>query len=113
HQAVLGPCGAHADRNADALWHDHRLFALDGSSFSMPDTAELREEFGYSPGQAPGCGFPTAHLLVEFDLHHGYLLRALAAPGPAHDLAQAAALHPHLRPGDLRLGERRCRSSPP
>src|SRR5262249_61106398 len=107
------PGRATAYRPPHALCPARRLFALDGSSFSMPDTAELREEFGYSPGQATGCGFPTAHLLVEFDLHHGYLLRALASPGRAHDLAQAAALHPHLRPGDLRLGERRCRSSPP
>src|SRR5262245_56508794 len=98
HQAVLGPCRAHAEHHADALWHDHRLFVLDGSSFSMPDTAELREAFGYPPGQAEGCGFPTAHLLVEFDLHHGYLLRALAAPCRTHDLAQAAVMHQDLRP---------------
>ena len=106
HQAVLGPCRARADHDADALWHGHRLFALDGSSFSMPDTPELRAEFGYPPGQADGCGFPTAHLLVEFDLHHGYLLRALAAPGRTHDLAQAAVMHQDLRPGDVLLGDR-------
>ena len=74
----------------------HRAFFLDGSSFSMPDTHELQEEFGQPGGQAPGCGFPTAHLLVQFDAHHGYLhrssrpaahprhgARGLHAPGPA------------------------------
>jgi hypothetical protein len=106
HQAVLGPCRAHAENNRDALWHDHRLFALDGSSFSMPDSAELRAEFGYPPGQAPGCGFPTAHLLVQFDLPHGYLLRALAAPGRTHDMAHAALMHHDLRAGDVVLGDR-------
>jgi hypothetical protein len=106
HQAVLGPCRAEADRHADALWQGHRLFAVDGSSFSMPDTPELREAFGYPPGQADGCGFPTAHLLVEFDLHHGYLLRALAAPGRTHDMAHAAVMHQDLRPGDVLLGDR-------
>jgi hypothetical protein len=106
HQAVLGPCRAHADSHLDALWHDHRLFALDGSSFSMPDTPELRAEFGYPPGQAPGCGFPTAHLLVQFDLHHGYLLRAVPAPCRTHDMAQAAVMHQDLRPGDVLLGDR-------
>src|SRR2546426_454277 len=30
HQAVLSPCRAHAETHLDALWHDHRLFALDG-----------------------------------------------------------------------------------
>jgi hypothetical protein len=106
HQAVLGPCRARADSHLDALWHDHRLFALDGSSFSMPDTPELRAEFGYPPGQAPGCGFPTAHLLVQFDLHHGYLLRAVPAPCRTHDMAQAAVMHQDLRPGDVLLGDR-------
>jgi hypothetical protein len=106
HQAVLSPCRVQAENNLDALWHNHRLFALDGSSFSMPDTAELREMFGYPPGQKPGCGFPTAHLLVEFDLHHGYLLRALAAPCRTHDMAHAAVMHQDLRAGDVILGDR-------
>lgn len=106
HQAVLGPCRTEAEDHRDALWLDHRLFALDGSSFSMPDTPELRAEFGYPPGQAPGCGFPTAHLLVEFDLHHGYLLRAVAAPCRTHDMAHAATLHQELRAGDVLLGDR-------
>lgn len=106
HQAVLGPCRDDAESHRDALWRGRRLFALDGSSFSMPDTAELREEFGYPPGQAPGCGFPTAHLLVQFDLHHGYLLRAIAAPCRTHDLRHAAVMHQDLRRGDVLLGDR-------
>jgi hypothetical protein len=106
HQAVLGPCRVHADNDRDALWHGHRLFASDGSSFSMPDTPELRGEFGQAPGQTEGCGFPTAHLLVQFDLHHGYLLRALPAPGRTHDMAHAAVMHHDLRPGDVVLGDR-------
>ncbi len=42
------------------LWLGHRLFFVDGSSFSMPDTKELREHFGQPGGQAEGCGIPTA-----------------------------------------------------
>ena len=42
------------------LWLGHRLFVMDGSSFSMPDTDELRNHFGQSGGQRAGCGFPTA-----------------------------------------------------
>ncbi len=110
-QAVLGPCRVQAENHLDALWRDHRRFALDGSSFSMPDTPELRAEFGYPPGQAPGCGFPTAHLLVAFDLHHGYLLRAVPAPCRTQDMAHAAVLHQDLRPGDVLLGDRAFCSS--
>jgi Transposase DDE domain len=106
HQAVLGPCRAQAENRLDARWRGHRLFALDGSSFSMPDTPELSEQFGYPPGQAPGCGFPTAHLLVEVDLYHGYLVRAVPSPCRTHDLAHAAVMHQDLRPGDVLLGDR-------
>jgi Transposase DDE domain len=105
-RAVLGPCRAQAERRPDALWRGHRLFGVDGSSFSMPDSDELRAEFGYPPGQAEGCGFPTAHLLVQFDLQHGYLLRALASPCRTHDMAHAAVMHQDLRPGDVLLGDR-------
>jgi hypothetical protein len=105
-QAVLGPCRADADRHPAALWRGHRVFGVDGSSFSMPDSAELRAEFGYPPGQAEGCGFPTAHLLVQFDLVHGYLLRAVAAPCRTHDMAHAALMHQDLRPGDVVLADR-------
>src|SRR4051812_34783308 len=46
--------------------------------FSMPDTPGLREQFGRPAGQAEGCGFPTAHPLVQIDLADGFLLRAPA-----------------------------------
>ena len=46
------------------LWLGHRLFLIDGSGFSMPDTPELQKHFGQPPGQAAGCGFPTAHWLA-------------------------------------------------
>src|SRR6266496_2071153 len=42
---------------ADQRWHGHRTFHVDGSSFSMPDIAELRKAFGVPSGQAEGCGF--------------------------------------------------------
>jgi hypothetical protein len=106
HQAVLAPCRSRGGRGAAARWHGHRVFGLDGSSFSMPDRDELREAFGQPAGQAPGCGFPTAHLLVQFDLADGFLLRAVASPGRTHDLRHAAVLHQDLRPGDVLLGDR-------
>jgi hypothetical protein len=106
HRAVIEPCRQDADRDHDVLWHGHRVFGLDGSSFSMPDTPELQQEFGQPGAQAAGCGFPSAHLLVQFDLHHGYLLRALAAPCRTHDMARAAVMHQDLRGGDVLLGDR-------
>ena len=45
------------------LWFGHRVFMIDGSSFSMPDTIALQNHFGQHTTQKPGCGFPTAHWL--------------------------------------------------
>jgi hypothetical protein len=107
HHAVIGHCRPYSENDLDALWRGrHRVFFLDGSSCSMPDTPELQEEFGQSGAQAEGCGFPTAHLLVQFDAHHGYLHRILAAPLRTHDMAHAAFMHQGLRPGDIVGGDR-------
>jgi hypothetical protein len=106
HQAVVTPCRQRADGDRASRWHGRRVWLLDGSSFSMPDTDELRQEFGQPAGQAQGCGFPTAHLLVQFELAHGFLLRAVPAPGNTHDMAHAALLHKDLGRGDVLLGDR-------
>ncbi len=105
-RAVTGGCLADAGRDAGGRWRGHRVWLLDGSSFSMPDTPELQEEFGQSGAQAPGCGFPTAHLLALFDAGAGYLLHALPAPLRTHDLAHAAGAHYGLRRGDVLVGDR-------
>lgn len=98
---VSRPSAADAER-----WLGHRVWLMDGSSFSMPDTAELHQEFGQPAGQAPGCGFPTAHLLTLFGARHGSLLGAVPAPLETHDLSRAAVLHPLLRAGDVVVGDR-------
>ena len=91
---------------APSRWHGHRLFILDGSSFSMPDTEELQEFFGQPSAQAQGCGFPCAHLLVLFEHSRGYLWHSVLSPHGSHDLSQAALVQPRLRPGDILLGDR-------
>jgi hypothetical protein len=84
----------------------HRTFGVDGSSFSMPDTPELRAHFGQPGGQQPGCGFPVAHLMALFHAGSGMVLEVLAAPLRPHDLSQVVALHPALQPGDVRVADR-------
>jgi len=104
--AVLDRCRRYAADDPRALWRGHRVFFLDGSSFSMPDTDDLRAEFGQSGAQAEGCGFPTAHLLVQFHAYTGYLIRAFPAPLRTHDLADVEWTHHGLRPGDIVGGDR-------
>lgn len=87
-------------------WLGHRLFVVDGSSFSMPDTEQLRQRFGETPGQAPGCGFPTAHFLALVHFGSGLFQKVATSPWRTHDLSQVPQVHPELEPGDVLLGDR-------
>ncbi len=91
---------------ASTRWRGHRLWLADGSSCSMPDTPELQNAFGQPGQQAPGCGFPVAHLLTLFHAGTGLLLRTIAAPLRTHDMAQASQLHTELSPGDVLIADR-------
>jgi|SRR5262245_3405539 len=105
-RAVADGCHAADPGPSPHLWNGHRLFLIDGSSFSMPDTPALQAAFGQHGQQQAGCGFPTAHLLIQFAAPSGFALQAIAAPLRTHDLAHAAATHATLRPGDVLVGDR-------
>jgi hypothetical protein len=94
-----------ATRQKQHLWHGHRTWHVDGSTYSMPDTQELREAFGTPRGQAQGCGFPVAHLLVLFNAATGLLVDAFASPLRTGDVAQANEYLAHLDEGDILIGD--------
>lgn len=89
-----------------SLWRGHRTFLLDGSSFSMPDTEELRKHFGQPGNQAPGCGFPVAKILAMFHAGTGHLLDVMAAPLRSHEMSRVDGIHPTLRRNDVLVGDR-------
>ncbi len=91
---------------AAATWHGHRVWLIDGSSFSMPDTPELQKAFGQPGGRRKGCGFPVAKFLALFDLATGLLLRVDPAPLRSHEMARCAVATSGLLPGDVVLGDR-------
>jgi len=45
----------HQETFETARWLGHRVFHIDGSSFSMPDTPQLQAHFGQHDAQKPGC----------------------------------------------------------
>ncbi|MCA1837395.1 MAG: IS4 family transposase [Actinobacteria bacterium] len=92
-------------REAGHRWRGHRVFHVDGTTFSMPDTPQLQEAFGQPAGQAKGCGFPAAHLLLLFSASTGLLLDAAAGPLYTGDVGVAAGMHPHLDAGDVLVGD--------
>lgn len=99
--------GLDASRRSARLWQDrHRIWFLDGSSFSMPDTPVLQKHFGQPGAQAKGCGFPVAHILGLFDAQTGFLQRVLASPLRTHDMAHAAYMHPEMEAGDVLVADR-------
>jgi hypothetical protein len=93
-------------KTARATWYGHRVWLLDGSSFSMPDTPELQAAFGQPGGQRKGCGFPVAKFLALFDLATGMLLRVEPSPLRSHEMSRCAIATAGLLPGDIALGDR-------
>jgi hypothetical protein len=88
------------------LWKGHRLWHMDGTGISMPDTPALQKHFGQSGRQKPGCGFPTAHLLYLFDAATGLVRQMVISPLRTHDMADAGKLHQFLAPGDILIADR-------
>jgi len=105
---IVDRFGRHLDAPGgdDLLWLGHRVFLMDGSGFSMPDTPELAAHFGYPAHQRPGCGFPVGHLLALMDVEAGLLRDVIVSPLRTHDLLHAAKLHPRMASGDLLVADR-------
>jgi hypothetical protein len=100
-------CGALTDcREESARWCGHRVWLVDGSSCSMPDTPDLQRAFGQPGRQKPGCGFPVAHVLALFHAGSGILERVLLAPLRTHDMSQVSQVHAALSPGDVLTADR-------
>lgn len=87
-------------------WLGHRVFHVDGSSFSMPDTPQLQAYFGQPGQQKPGCGFPTAHWLVMLHAGTGMITKMLASPLRTHDMSKTVEVHPELQANDLLVADR-------
>jgi len=109
-QELLQRLGARASgvlANQPALcWKGHRLWHIDGSNFSMPDTPALQARFGQPSGCAEGCGFPVAHLLCLFEVSSGMIAQAIVSPLYTHDMVHAVAIEAELQAGDLLIGDR-------
>jgi hypothetical protein len=103
------------DRCADSIqqqtletgrWLGHRVFMVDGSSFSMSDTPQLQSYFGQPGGQKSGCGFPVAHWLVMMHMGTGMITKMLTSPLRTGDMSQVTELHPELKSGDVLVADR-------
>ena len=87
-------------------WCGRRVWLVDGTTCSMPDTADLQAAFSQPDGQAPGCGFPVAKVVALFCWASGAVLEAAIGPLWMSELALWRALWPTLRPGEIVVGDR-------
>jgi hypothetical protein len=60
--------GRKLDASVDSqwLWKGRRVYLFDGSTVSMPDTAENRKEYPLTYNQKPGTGSPSRGLAPSF-----------------------------------------------
>jgi len=83
-----------------------QVYIADGSSYSMPDTPELRQHFNLPPGVQEGVGYPMGKLMGLLDAATGMFVSLLALPLFQHDMRGVIGLHAMLRAGDILLGDR-------
>ena len=88
------------------LWHGRRVKVVDGSHCSMPDTPSNQKAFGYPPGQAPGCGFPTLAFVGVFCLATGAAIECALGRWSLHDLSLFCLVRTAFEAGDILLADR-------
>jgi Transposase DDE domain. len=93
----------------DWLWKGRRVLAYDGSTVSMPDTAENQQAYPQPPQQELGLGFPLARIAAFFSLSCGAVLDLAICSnvGKGHsELGMLRKMWELLRPGDIMLADR-------
>jgi len=85
-----------------------RVWIVDCSSFSMPDTPELRGHFGLHKGRGAGegVGYPVGKFMALLDLATGCFTRLIPGPLYRHEASGVVRLHPQLHRGDILVGDR-------
>ncbi|EKF04507.1 putative transposase [Tolypothrix sp. PCC 7601] len=88
------------------LWCGRNVLVIDGSTVSMPDTAENQKAYPQLKTQKSGCGFPIAKIGVLFSLATGAAVALVIDVLNTHDIKLARQLYQFLNPLDILLGDR-------
>ena len=91
------------------LWHGRKVRVVDGSTITMPDTAENQAAYPQQKTQKPGCGFPIARILVIFSLSVGTVLEAAIGKYQGKQTGENSLfrkLYDALDEGDIILADR-------
>lgn len=93
----------------DWLWCGRHVHLVDGTTVSMPDTAENQAAFPQAPTQKPGLGFPIARMVVLLSLATAMVTGMAIGRYQGKETGEPALLRElfnRLRPGDVVLGDR-------
>jgi hypothetical protein len=102
-------CALESSAEERWLWKRRRVMAYDGSTVSMPDTAENQQAYPQPPQQKPGVGFPLARIAALFSLSCGAVIDlaicSYAGKGNS-ELGMLRKLWDIMLPGDVMLADR-------
>jgi hypothetical protein len=91
------------------LWKKRTVVLVDGTTVSMPDTAEDQVEFPQSRSQGVGLGFPVARVLAIISLATGVVRDLAMGPYKGKETGEPAlfrTLLDGLEAGEVVLGDR-------
>lgn len=90
-------------------WKGRNVRVVDGTTFSMPDTAENQAEYPQSTTQAQGLGFPILRAVALCSLATGMVMALACGPYAGKETGETALLRTlfdALSRGDVVLGDR-------
>jgi len=107
-QQILGQVAHNARQRCPKarLWRGREVKVVDGSSVTMPDTAQNQKAFPQQRAQKPGCGFPIMKFAGLFSITTGCLLAAVTGHYYCGELGLFRRLWHCLKPGDVLLADR-------
>jgi hypothetical protein len=104
--------GRQASKQTPDDWrlHGRVVKVVDGTTVSMPDTKENREEYPLQDPDRVGLSFPMARLLVVFSLSVGTVLECAISPYRGkgtgeHSMLRTMIAGDVFEPGDICLGD--------
>lgn len=98
-----------AEVPACRLWNGRRVFLVDGSTLSMPDTPENQAVFPQPRAQKRGLGFPIARVVVLISLWTGLVRDLAMGPYKGKETGETALFRrmlDALEGGDVVVGDR-------
>jgi putative transposase len=101
--------GCEAQVPAAWRWKGRHVRVVDGTTLSMPDTAENQAEYPQPASQAQGLGFPIMRAVALCSLGTGMVTALACGPYAGKETGETAllrALFDALSPGDVVLADR-------